>query len=58
MLESNGNCLNQRIYVQMSLDRITTVTFTNILHLREDRLGRIGMWGEVVKKNEESTKTQ
>lgn len=56
MFVSNGNCLNQGIYVQIPLDHITTVTVRNILHLRGDRLRQIGRRGEVVKNKEESTK--
>lgn len=56
MFESNGNCLNQRIYVQIPLDHIIAVTIMDILHLRGDRLGQIGWRREVVKNKEESTK--
>lgn len=56
MLESNDNCLIERIYAQMSLDHISTVTIMSILHLRGVKLRQIGKRGELVKSNKKITK--
>lgn len=50
MLESNSNCLNQRIYVQILLDHTTTVTIMSISCLRKDRLRQIGRWLKAIKQ--------